>query len=368
MTDQEYMRLALELAERGRGWVNPNPMVGAVIVKDDRIIGQGWHHRYGDLHAERDALKSCSESPAGATIYVTLEPCCHHGKQPPCTDAIRDAGIARVVVGSGDPNPLVAGKGLALLEQAGIEVCTGVLEEECRALNKEFFHYIQTKRPYVTMKYAMTLDGKIACHTGEARWVTGEVARAHAHSLRHQASAILVGVGTVLADDPMLNCRLEKAKNPLRVICDSKLRTPLCSRLVTSARDIPTLIATTITEEEALEVYRQAGCQVLSLPAAEGQVDLNALLEALGAQGISHLLVEGGGQMHWSFLNQGLVNQVKAYIAPKLFGGAEAKTPIEGQGYPLPSLATELDNLTITRLGADILLEGEVKPSVYRNC
>lgn len=226
MNDTDYMRLALELAERGRGWTNPNPMVGAVIVKDGRVIGEGYHHRCGALHAEREAFAACRESPAGATLYVTLEPCCHHGRQPPCTEAILEAGISRVVVGSGDPNPLVAGKGLDILRAHGAEVETGVLQPECDALNAVFFHYIRTRQPYVVMKYAMTLDGKIATRTGASRWITGEKARERVHQDRRRYAAIMAGVGTVLADDPLLTCRMEGGRNPVRVICDTHLRTP----------------------------------------------------------------------------------------------------------------------------------------------
>ena len=199
LNDRDYMRLALELAQRGAGWTAPNPMVGAVIVRDGRILGQGWHERCGQAHAERSALASCTEDPRGAELYVTLEPCCHYGRQPPCTDAILAAGIRRVVVGSGDPNPLVAGKGLELLRARGVEVVEHVLEEECVRLNQVFFHYIRTGRPFVVMKYAMTMDGKIAAHTGASQWITGEEARAHVQAQRHRLSAIMVGVGTVLA-------------------------------------------------------------------------------------------------------------------------------------------------------------------------
>ena len=221
MNDVEYMRLALALAERGRGWTAPNPMVGAVIVKDGAVIGQGWHERYGEPHAERNALAACTADPAGATMYVTLEPCCHHGKQPPCVDAILASGIRRVVIGSADPNPLVAGKGVAILRSRGVEVTESVLREECDALNRIFFHYITTGRPFVSMKYAMTMDGKIAAFTGASKWVTGETARRHVQQQRHRFRGIMVGVGTVLADDPLLTCRMENGRNPIRVICDT---------------------------------------------------------------------------------------------------------------------------------------------------
>ena len=219
MDDSSYMALAVELAERGVGWVSPNPLVGAVLVKDGCVIGRGWHERCGGLHAERAALADCREDPAGAVLYVTLEPCCHTGRQPPCTEAILAAGIRRVVVGSMDPNPLVAGKGVELLRTHGVEVETGVLREQCDALNPVFFHYIRTKRPYVVMKYAMTLDGKIAAYTGASRWITREAARRHVHEMRHRYRGILAGVGTVLSDDPLLTCRIPGGRDPVRIIC-----------------------------------------------------------------------------------------------------------------------------------------------------
>ena len=241
MDDSSYMALAVELAERGVGWVSPNPLVGAVLVKDGCVIGRGWHERCGGLHAERAALADCREDPAGAVLYVTLEPCCHTGRQPPCTEAILAAGIRRVVVGSMDPNPLVAGKGVELLRTHGVEVETGVLREQCDALNPVFFHYIRTKRPYVVMKYAMTLDGKIAAYTGASRWITREAARRHVHEMRHRYRGILAGVGTVLSDDPLLTCRIPGGRDPVRIICDTSLRTPLDSRIVRTADKAETL-------------------------------------------------------------------------------------------------------------------------------
>lgn len=367
MKDTEYMRLALDLAGRGLGWTSPNPMVGAVIVKDGRVIGQGWHARYGDLHAERSALKNCTESPAGATLYVTLEPCCHHGRQPPCTEAILEAGIRRVVVGSEDPNPLVAGKGIDILRQAGVIVETGVLREECDVLNRVFFHYIQTGRPYVVLKYAMTLDGKIATRTGASRWITGEAARRRVHEDRHRYSAILAGAGTVLADDPLLTCRMEGGKNPLRIICDTHLRTPLTSQIVCTAREVPTILAAGTAAAERAAAYEAAGCRVWLLPERNAHVDLDALMERLGSEKIDSVLLEGGGTLNWSALEQGLVQRVQAYIAPKLFGGT-AKSPVEGLGVEQPDQAIRLNHMTLTPLGEDFLLEGEVDHDVYGNC
>ncbi|MCF2661920.1 bifunctional diaminohydroxyphosphoribosylaminopyrimidine deaminase/5-amino-6-(5-phosphoribosylamino)uracil reductase RibD [Pseudoflavonifractor phocaeensis] len=367
MTDLYYMRRALELAERGRGWTSPNPMVGAVLVREGRIIGQGWHVRCGELHAERHALKNCTESPKGATMYVTLEPCCHQGRQPPCTDAILEAGIARVVVGSGDPNPLVAGKGLDILRSHGVEVETGVLEEECRALNRVFFHYIQTKRPYVTMKYAMTLDGKIATRTGASQWITGEEARGQVHRDRHFHTGIMVGIGTVLADDPLLTCRMEGGKDPVRIICDTRLRTPLDSRIVRTAEEVLTVIATCCADPARRAPYEAAGCRGLVLPERGGHVDLTALMERLGQMGIDSVLLEGGGTLNWVALESGIVQRVQAYIAPKLFGGGTAKSPVEGLGVETPAQAVRLKNTTVTPVGEDFLLEGDVDTDVYRN-
>ena len=361
MTDETYMRRALELAEKGAGWVSPNPLVGAVIVKDEEIIGEGYHERYGQLHAERNALAHCTKSPKGATIYVTLEPCCHHGKQPPCTDALLAAGIRRVVIGSKDPNPLVHGKGIRILREHGVEVTEHVMEKECDAENEVFFHYMQTKLPFVILKYAMTLDGKIATYTGASRWVTGEAARAHVHRMRNRYRAIMVGVGTVLADDPMLTCRLkgtENGANPVRIICDTALRTPLESQIVRTAKEVPTILATCNRQEAMHMPYIEAGCKILVTPEKDGHVDLSDLMRQLGQLGIDSVILEGGGTLNWSALQAGIVQKVQAYVAPKLFGGTEAKTPVEGQGFQTPADAVELTRTKITALGSDWLIEG----------
>lgn len=367
MKDESYMRLALDLARKGMGRTNPNPMVGAVIVRDGQVIAQGYHARCGDLHAERSALKNCREDPRGATMYVTLEPCCHQGRQPPCTDAILDAGIARVVVGSDDPNPLVAGKGLDKLRRSGVEVVTGVLREECDALNQVFFHYIRTKRPYVVMKYAMTLDGKIATHTGASRWITGEAARHRVHQDRSRYAAIMAGVGTVLADDPLLTCRIEGGRDPLRVLCDTHLRTPLEAQVVRTASQVPTVLATCCADEAKKAPYEAAGCRVWTLPERGGHVDLIALMDRLGQEEIDSVLLEGGATLNWSALEAGLVQRVQAYVAPKLFGGKSAPGPVSGLGVDVPGQAAILRNVTVTPLGEDFLLEGEVADHVHRD-
>lgn len=367
MLDEHYMRCAIELAKRGQGWTNPNPMVGAVIVKGGRVIGQGWHEKYGQPHAERNALSSCTEPPKGATMYVTLEPCCHYGCQPPCTKAVIEAGIGRVVVGSGDPNPLVGGKGIQILREHGVEVIEGVLKDECARLNEVFFHYIRTKRPFVIMKYAMTLDGKIATYIGASKWITGEQARDHVQEQRHRYTGIMVGVGTVLTDDPLLTCRKAGCKNPVRIICDTGLRTPLTARVVTTAKQAPTILVTCCADREKWTDYEKAGCRILLTERRNSRVDLERLMERLGQEGIDSILLEGGGTLNWSALESGIVQKVQAYIAPKLFGGLMAKTPVEGAGVPLPDCAFHLKNTVITQLGEDILLESEVTEHVHRD-
>ncbi len=355
--DEKFMRRAIALAEQGVGWTAPNPMVGAVIVKDGRVIGEGYHRKCGELHAERNALAALTEPAKGATMYVTLEPCCHHGRTPPCTEAILEHGIARVIIGSRDPNPLVSGKGVETLRAHGIAVEQDVLRSECDALNPEFFHFILTGRPYVVMKYAMTLDGKIASHTGVSQWITGETARAHVHRLRGRFAAILAGIGTVLADDPMLNCRLPGAHQPVRVIVDSHLRIPLDSQLCRTAGQYPTVVAYAVCSEDRVRALNALGVRAVCLPGADGRVDLRALMDWLGQEKLNSVLIEGGGQLHEAALRAGVVNHVCAYVAPKLLGGAEAKTPVEGLGADTPDGAAQLSGLQVTQLGGDLLLE-----------
>ena len=367
MKDTEHMRLALQLAEKGCGHVAPNPMVGAVLVKNGRIIGRGYHARSGSPHAERNALASCTESPEGATLYVTLEPCCHYGRTPPCTEAILRSGIRRVVIGSRDPNPLVAGNGIEQLRRQGIEVVEDVLKAECKKLNEVFFYFIQTGRPYVVMKYAMTMDGKTAAYTGASKWITGEAARRRVHEDRHRYSAVMVGIGTVLADDPLLTCRIENGRNPLRIICDTHLRMPLTSQIVATAGEVPTVIATACTQSEAQKPYVKAGCRILPVSQKDAHLDLNELMTKLGGEKTDSILLEGGGILNRSALQAGIVNKVQTYIAPKLFGGTNGKTPVAGPGVPHPKDAFSLINSTVTRLDEDILIESEVKPHVHGN-
>lgn len=358
--EEKYMLRAIELAKKGIGAVNPNPLVGAVIVKDGRIIGEGYHTAYGKLHAEREAFAHLTEDAAGADLYVTLEPCCHQGKQPPCTQAVIEHGIRRVFVGSDDPNELVAGKGIRILREAGIEVHTQVLKEACDALNPVFFHYITTKTPYVVMKYAMTLDGKTACHTGESRWVTGEKARERVQKTRHALKGIMAGVQTVLQDDPRLTCRLPGGRNPVRIICDSHLRIPLDSQLVQTAGEVPVIVATLSEDKDRTQALEAKGVQVLRTKEKDGRIDLQDLMQRLGQQGIDGILLEGGGTLNESALRAGIVQHVEAYIAPKLFGGSAPFTPVAGNGVDVPGQAWTLINQKMTQIGEDYLIEGDV--------
>ena len=362
--DIEYMRRAMELAERGVGFTNPNPMVGAVIVKGGKVIGEGWHERCGEWHAERNAFKNCTVPAEGATMYVTLEPCCHYGKTPPCTEAIIEHGIARVVVGMEDPNPLVAGKGIALLREAGIEVVCGVEEEALREQNRVFLKYISTKLPWVAMKTAMTLDGKIATRTGDSKWITGAEARAYVHELRHRFMAIVVGIGTAVADDPLLNCRIEGrgVRQPIRVVVDSNARLSLDSQLVKTAGEYRTIVAhTRFAPEESVKALREAGVEMLLCKEKEGLVDVRNLLELLGQSGIDSILLEGGGSLNYTFLAEGLVDELYAFIAPKIVGGMNAKTPVEGAGMEKMADAINLELENVLNIGHDVLLKLKVK-------
>ena len=358
--ESEYMRRAIALAKNGEGRTNPNPLVGAVLVKNNEIIGEGFHQKYGGLHAEREALKNCEEngnSAEGATLYVTLEPCCHFGKQPPCTQAIVKSGIRRVVVGSRDPNPLVHGKGNSFLREQGIEVTEDFLKDECDALNPIFFHYISTRTPYVALKYAMTADGKTASKTGKSKWITGEKSRLFVHQLRNRYSCILAGIGTVLSDNPLLTSRIPGGRNPVRIICDSKLRIPLDCNIVQTAKEIPTIIAC-CNENEKKSALEKSGCEVLCFPGKNG-VNLKKLTETLGERSLDSILIEGGSEIHYSALEAGIVQHIYAFTAPKIFGG-KAKTPVEGEGIELPENCFQLELERIEKIGDDILAEYNV--------
>lgn len=366
---EKYMRRAIELAKNGIGKVNPNPLVGAVIVKDGQIISEGYHAKYGDLHAERNAFRNlkCAEDAKGAEMYVTLEPCCHFGKQPPCTQAIIEHGIRKVYVGSNDPNALVAGKGIEQLRQAGIEVETEVLRDECDALNPVFFHYITTQTPYVVMKYAMTLDGKIATRTGHSKWISGEASRGRVQQTRNALKGIMVGIGTVLNDDPMLTCRIDGGRNPIRIICDSKLRIPLSSQVVTTAKEVATIVATiephveyTRFWNEQKAALEEQGVEVVVVKEVNDRLDLKDLMRQLGERKIDGILLEGGSTLNYAALQAGIVNRIEAYIAPKLFGGAGLYTPVGGEGVEYATEGIECRLLTADKIEEDILLTYDV--------
>ena len=380
--DETYMARALALARNGVGWVDPNPLVGAVVVKDGRVIAEGWHARFGGPHAEREAFAHATDTLQGSTLYVTLEPCCHQGKTPPCSDAIIAAGIRRVVIGVRDPNPLVSGQGIAALVKAGISVTEGVLQDECKHLNRIFFQYVSTGLPYVVAKYAMTLDGKMATAQGYSKWITGEQARAHVHTQRHRFAAIMVGIATVLKDDPLLTCRMEDAhrfglveavaspwqsasslqlsRDPIRVVVDSTLRIPLDAQVIATARQVPTLVATLSSDKARVAELHKRGCEVLYCQERQGRIDLQDLMEQLGARNVSSVYVEGGPTLHASLFKAGLVQEVHAYVAPKIFGGTEAISPVGGTGVSLPQDAQQAALMQVRRIGADLLLECEV--------
>ena len=405
-TPEDYMQMVLELARRGEGKVSPNPMVGCVVVKEGRVIATGYHEAYGGYHAERNALLHCTEDPTGAELYVNLEPCCHYGKTPPCTEIILEKKIKKVYVGCLDSNPKVAGKGIEILREHGVSVETGILEQECRALNEVFFHYMEQKMPFVAMKYAMTLDGKIACETVDSKWVTEAETRGYVQRLRNRYRGIMAGIGTVLADDPMLNCRLKGGRNPVRIICDARLRIPWDSQIVATAKEIETIIVwnyraaeqfysmdkdaehpkeekqrqehTKETQRRDHKAYQRIpdrltetmvyleskGITLLENPLKSGttvpQLDLKVLFAQLAARGIDSILLEGGGTLNASALRQNLVQRVYAFIAPKLVAGANAKTPVEGEGISYMKDAVKLEHIQVSLFGVDICVSGRV--------
>ncbi len=359
--DIKYMQRAIELARKGAGFVNPNPMVGCVIVKDDNVIGEGYHEFYGGFHAERNAIKNCLSETNDATLYVTLEPCCHYGKTPPCTDIIIEKGITKVVVGLLDPNPLVSGKGISLLKNAGIEVVTGVLEDEIKELNKVFLKYIKTKRPYVLMKTAMTLDGKIASHIGDSKWITNEKSRNLVHRLRSEMMGVVVGIGTVNSDDPMLNCRID-SQQPTRIIVDTKASISLDSQIVKTAKDYRTILAVCcqLSAVSKLEQLKSFNIEILCCEEKDGHVDINDLMIKLGETGIDSLLLEGGATLNAAFLEANCVDEVYAFIAPKIIGGSNSKSPVGGKGIDMMRDAIMLRDIDIEQFDNDVLIKCKI--------
>lgn len=358
------MHLAYNLAKKGCGGVNPNPLVGAVIVKEDKIIGEGYHEIFGGPHAEVNAFRSAKESVEGATMYVTLEPCSHYGKTPPCAQAIVDNKIARVVIGMLDPNPLVSGRGVKLLQDNGIDVESDFLSAELTQMNRVFLKYIQSKLPYVIMKTAMTLDGKIATRTGDSRWVSNEQSRARVHQLRNELMGIMVGVNTVIADDPILTTRLDNGRNgrnPIRIVVDSKGRIPLDSKILNTHAEAKTIVALTSTaNQEKIRQIEALGNEVIVVAEKKGRVDLNKLMLSLGEKGIDGILLEGGATLNYAALESEIVDEVHAYIAPKIIGGQAAKTPVGGDGIEKMKDAVNLQNIRFENIADDILIIGDV--------
>jgi diaminohydroxyphosphoribosylaminopyrimidine deaminase / 5-amino-6-(5-phosphoribosylamino)uracil reductase len=358
--DVQYMQQALELAREGLGFVSPNPLVGCVLVQDGAVVGRGYHQHFGGPHAEVHALQDAGAQARGAVLYVNLEPCSHTGKTPPCVDAVIQAGVSRVVVALRDPNPLVAGAGLARLAAAGIVVTVGVCEAAAHKLNEAFIKYITTRRPFVTLKSAITLDGKIATRTGASQWITGELARQEGHRLRHAADAILVGIGTVLQDDPQLTTRLpdQQGVNPLRVIVDSTLRVPLQAQVTDVASDRRTLIVTTARAPMAhSEALRTRGVEVVCLPAYDdGRVDLEALCRYLGERGVASVLVEGGATLSATLLRRRLIDKVLLFVAPKIIGG-DGISVVGPCGVETMEQVIQLRDMVSQHLGNDVLLE-----------
>jgi diaminohydroxyphosphoribosylaminopyrimidine deaminase / 5-amino-6-(5-phosphoribosylamino)uracil reductase len=351
--DEYYMRFAIELAKAGIGQTSPNPVVGAVVVKNGEIVGFGAHLKAGEPHAEVHALRMAGEKAKDATVYVTLEPCSHYGKTPPCADLLIEKEVKRVVVATTDPNPLVAGKGIAKLRQAGIEVDVGVLKQEADELNQVFFHYIATKTPFVTLKYASSLDGKIATKTGESKWITSKEARLDSHRYRAVHDAILVGVNTVIADDPSLTVRLsERRKNPVRIILDTHLRTPLNAKIINDGEAETWIVVGSEVKEAKIAEYAHKHAQILKM--SEPKIQIRDLLNILGEKQITSLFVEGGAEVHGSFIEAKAVNQVVAYVAPKIIGGKAAPSPIGGSGFAQMADVMNLKIKSVETIGPDL--------------
>lgn len=355
------MWMALDLARQGRGRTNPNPMVGAVLVKEGSIVGTGYHQAAGGPHAEVVALRKAGEKAKGAALYVNLEPCSHHGRTPPCTDTLIKAAVKEVVVAMSDPNPLVAGRGLQKLESAGIKVKQGILEEKARKLNEVFIKYITTRAPFVTVKTAMSLDGKIATRTGESQWITGEKSRQYVHRLRDRSDAIIVGIETVLTDNPRLTTRLAEGggEDALRVVVDSTARLPLDARVINPGSRSKIVLATTAAAPpEKRRALQEKGVEVILFPAREGRVDLRALMLKLGEKEIASVLVEGGGTLNYSLLEAGVVDKLFVFIAPVIFGGRNSPTSFAGEGIASVSKAWHLEQLELKQFDQDLLVIG----------
>ncbi len=362
-TDPEIRKLmsrAIKLAEKGIGWVNPNPMVGAVVVKDGKIIGEGYHEYYGAPHAEVNAIRMAGDQAPGATLFVTLEPCSHQGKTPPCAPMIAEKGISEVIIGMKDPNPVVNGKGIAYLQSKGIKVRSGILEDEIRKQNETFISYITTHRPFCILKTAMSLDGKIATGSGQSKWITGEQSRTKVHELRHHCGAILTGIGTILADDPTLNARRKnrQSKDPLKVILDTKAKIPLSARVIQHEPQLTILAVSALADKNKLKAMERLGVHILVCPAKEGKIDLDFVIASLGSMDIDSVLIEGGSTLAFSALDAGIVDKYIGFVAPIIIGGESAPGAVGGSGISELGRAFGIKNLTVKKCGKDLMLTG----------
>jgi diaminohydroxyphosphoribosylaminopyrimidine deaminase/5-amino-6-(5-phosphoribosylamino)uracil reductase len=359
--DERMMAQALELSGRGLGRVEPNPAVGAVVTSGETVVGEGYHRFFGGPHAEVNALGAAGERARGGTLYVTLEPCCHYGKTPPCTDAVIRAGVKRVVVAMQDPFPKVAGRGLALLREAGIQVEVGLCEKSAMKLNAPYLKLHLRGLPFFTAKWAMTLDGKIATDSGDATWISSAESRELVHRMRDRADAVMIGVRTAMRDDPLLTCRLPGGRSPRRIVVDSKARLPLESRLVGSVGEAPLWVACgRSAPPERVRALSDAGCRVISLPERADHVDLAALAEMLAGESLTNVLAEGGAELFGSLFEARLVDRVTVFVAPKLFGGKNAPTAVLGAGVRFVSQAWTVRDMSVTRIGDDVRIEGDV--------
>ncbi|MEX2188577.1 MAG: bifunctional diaminohydroxyphosphoribosylaminopyrimidine deaminase/5-amino-6-(5-phosphoribosylamino)uracil reductase RibD [Pirellulales bacterium] len=360
--DLGFMRRAIELARQGQGAVEPNPMVGCIVVANDRVVGEGWHQQYGGPHAEVHALAAAGEAARGATLYVTLEPCCHYGQTPPCTEAIRGAGIARVVAAMRDPFPLVDGQGITSLQAASVAVEFGLCEDEARELNAPFIKLVTRCCPWFIAKWAMTLDGRVATRAGDSQWISCEASRAIVHQLRGRVDAIVIGRGTAVADDPLLTARPPGLRIPLRIVMDTSAQLPLDSQLVRTAGEFDTLVAVGMEADRGrCRALAQAGCEVFSLAASTPELRLQEFVEELAGRQVTNVLVEGGPTLLGSMFDAGLIDEVHAFIAPKLIGGTFAKGPIAGVGRALIDEAAQMESVDLRRVGDDVYITGRVR-------
>jgi len=363
MLEKKFMKLALKLAEKGRGRTSPNPMVGAVIVKNGKVIAKGYHRAFGEAHAEINALKEAGSKARGATMYVTLEPCCFFGKTPPCTEAVIKGGIKKIFIATKDLNPLNNGKGISILRKNKIDVEVGLMADEASLINEVFNKYVTTKMPFVTVKVAQTLDGKIATVTGDSKWISSEGSRKHVHKLRSQSDAIMVGANTITRDDPLLNCRLQTTKadkqKPIKIVLDSNLRISEDARIFSKDSPAPVIMVTTRKAGgEKIDVFRKAGTEVIPALSLDEQISLKWLMRELGRRRITSVLIEGGGETIASALKEKIVDKAIFFIAPKIVGGKSAPTSVAGDGIKQINRALSLKNVRTEKIGPDILVEG----------